>query len=405
MRYLDCQHDSHTVLHKNNSVVRELGVSLSLGVMAWNEERAIVPMLQSLFEQTLFGELTKRNLQAEIICIANGCTDRTPTVAAEEFARQMQQHPFRKNFNCRVANIPERGKLNAWNKYIHSISSPTAQFLFLMDADILLHKPETLWRMFEALSENATANVAVGTPRKHLAFRPNLSWRERLSLQASQITGSASAQLCAQLYCIRSAVARNIYLPKDLGACEDGFIKQIVCTDFLTRSSSPERLCLVPEAEHTFEAYTSPAAILKNQKRQIIGQTVVHLLVDDYLKALPLSERQNLAMTIREKDREDPGWLKRLISQHLQKKRFFWRLYPGLVAHRLKTLSKLPAAKRLKCLPAAAAGSVAAFVGCWMAYRTLKAGSTDYWPRAEREGLNQNESKTHRILGIQTNQL
>jgi len=393
------------VLHKNNSAVTEIGVSLSLGIMAWNEERAIVPMLHSLFEQTLFGELAKRNLQCEIVCIANGCTDRTPAVAAEEFDRQMQEHPFRKNINCRVANIPERGKLNAWNKYVHSISSPTAQFLFLMDADILLHQREALWRMFEALSKNKTANVAVGTPRKHLAFRPNLSWRERLSLQASQITGSASAQLCAQLYCIRSEIARNIYLPKDLGACEDGFIKQIVCTDFLTRSSTPERICLVEQAEHTFEAYTSPAAILKNQKRQIIGQTVVHLLVDDYLRALPLSDRQHLAATVKGKDQNDPDWLKRLIRQHLQKTRRFWKLYPGLLAHRLKTLSKLPAAKRLKCLPAAAAGALAAFAGCWMAYRTLKAGSTDYWPRAQREGLNQTENKPHQILGIQTNQL
>jgi len=379
----------------------QLEVAISIGIMAWNEERAIVPMLRSLFAQTLFAELARHSLNCEIVCIANGCTDRTPEVATEVFDRQMREHPFRKYFNCRVANLPERGKLNAWNKFVHSISSPAAQFLLFMDADILLHKPDTLWKLVEALRKNVSANITVGIPRKDLSFKAKLSWRERLSLQASQITSSASAQLCAQLYCIRASVARNIYLPKDLGACEDGFIKQVVCTDFLTNPASAERICRVIGAEHTFEAYTSPAAIVKNQKRQIIGQTVVHLLVDDYLKSLPLTERQNLAVTVREKDGNDPLWLKTLIRHHLQKTRFFWRLYPGLIAHRFKTLSKLPSGELLKCLPAALAGSIASFVACWMAYRTLKAGSTDYWPRALREGLSQNER--HHVLGVQTN--
>ena len=52
------------------------------------------------------------------------------------------------------------------------------------------------------------------------------------------MTGSASAQLCGQLYCIRAEVARNIYLPKDLCACDDGFIKALVCTDFLTQAAA-----------------------------------------------------------------------------------------------------------------------------------------------------------------------
>ena len=44
-------------------------------------------------------------------------------------------------------------------------------------------------------------------------------------------------------------------------------------------------------ASHIFEAYTSPADILQNQKRQMIGQTVVHILVDKYLKSLPAADR------------------------------------------------------------------------------------------------------------------
>jgi len=376
---------------------------LSIGVIAWNEERALIPLLKSLFGQTLFSELAKRNWSCEILCIANGCSDCTATVASKAFEHQKREHPYRNQFSCRVTDLPERGKLNAWNQFVHSISAPEAKFLLLMDADIILHDPGTLWNLLEALLENPSAKIAVGTPRKDIFFKPKRSWRERMSLQASEITGSATAQLCAQLYCIRSEIARNIYLPKDLGACEDGFIKQVVCTDFLTGPAAPERIHLAKKAEHTFEAYTSPAAIFKNHKRQMIGQTVVHILVDDYIRGLPLAERLGLGNTLREKDRNDPLWLKRLIHQHLRKKRYFWRIYPGLMAHRFKTLSKLSLSKRLKCLPAATAGSFVAFVACWMAYRALKAGSTHYWPRAERAGLDTIETDRQNILGVQTN--
>jgi hypothetical protein len=370
---------------------------VSIGVMAWNEEKSIGRMLDSLFGQSIFAELARRNLACEVVCVANGCTDRTTAVAAQSFEQQLQEHPHRNWLSCRVSDLRERGKLNAWNQFVHSISARGARFLIMTDADILLHHKETLWNMLSTLERDARANVAVDQPRKDISFRPRRSWRERLSFSASEITRSASAQLCAQLYCIRAEIARNIYLPKDLAACEDGFIKHVVCTDCLTHPVMPERIRLAEGAEHTFEAYTSPVAIFKNQKRQIIGQTMVHILVDDYLRGLPAPQRLRLAATLREKDHADPLWLKRLICEHLDKTRFFWRLYPGLVTHRLKSLAQLRPVERLKCLPAALAGSAVALAACWMAYRTLRAGSTDYWPRAERGNLvNEPEAATVR---------
>src|SRR4029077_14790990 len=126
------------------------------------------------------------------------------------------------------------------------------------------------------------------------------------------------------LYCIRSEIARNIYLPRDLGACEDGFIKALVCTDFLSRPVLADRIRVAEGAEHTFEAYTSPAAIFRNQKRQMIGQTVVHILMDQYLPTLSPQERLTMAEFLRNKDRDDPIWLKRLISSHLRQIRYWW---------------------------------------------------------------------------------
>jgi hypothetical protein len=212
------------------------------------------------------------------------------------------------------------------------------------------------------------------------------------------MTRSAPAQLCGQLYCIRAEIARNIYLPKDLGCCEDGFIKALVCTDFLTHQVWQWRILAVDNAEHTFEAYTSPAAIFKNQKRQMIGQTIVHILVDQYLKNLPLTQRMRLADTLRDQDQRDPDWLKRLVAGHIKQTRRFWQLYPGLLSHRFKRLASMNLFKKIACLPAAVAGSGAALISSLLAFKFLKAGSTNYWPRAERAGFKQIELDHQRAV-------
>ena len=210
---------------------------------------------------------------------------------------------------------------------------------------------------------------------------------------------SAQAQLCGQLYCIRAEVARNIYLPKNLGSCEDGFIKTLVCTDFLTQPVAPERMRAAEEAEHTFEAYTSPAAVFKNQKRQIIGQTILHLLVDNHLKALPAAEKARLGEALKERETSDPSWLKRLIAAHVERTRFFWQLYPGLLGVRFKRWAKLKPMKRAVCFPSAIAGFFLALSASWAACQTLKQGSIDYWP-GKSAGPKAAEPETPRVWAM-----
>ena len=364
-------------------------IYLSLGIFAWNEERAIGATLASLFQQTLFEELSRRNLRCEVVCVTNGCTDRTASIARGEFATQRQTHPYAPSFATRVVEIAQRGKVNAWNRFVHEVSAPGAQHLVMMDADILIHRRETIWNMVVTLERDQQAAVAVDRPCKDILFKQRRSWRDWFSLAVSQITLFSAAQLCAQLYCMRASIARGIYLPKDLPACEDGLIKTLVCTDNLSHGVQPERLALAKEAEHTFEAYTTPGAILRNQKRQVIGQTVIHLLVDQYLKALPLRQRQRLAETLRDNDARDPDWLKRLMSDHLQSVRWFWQLYPGLLSYRFRRLRQLSLAKKVLCFPAACASAGATLVASFSAYRALKSGLIDYWPKAERLGLQE----------------
>ena len=133
----------------------------------------------------------------------------------------------------------------------------------------------------------------------------------------------------------------------------------------------------------TFEAYTSPKAILRNQKRQMMGQTIVHVLVDQYLRRLPGPARARMAETLKALEAAEPGWLKRLISEHLRRTRYFWRLYPGLLGHRLRRLANQRGVHRLTCLPAALAAVSVALVSSALAHRALRRGCTDYWPRSK----------------------
>jgi hypothetical protein len=358
---------------------------VAIGIVARNEESGIGATLRSLFAQTVFSEFNRRGKKCEIFCLANGCTDRTVEVAEVVFDAQKRRHPDRYAINARVVELPERGKINAWNQFVHALSAREARFLFLMDSDIIIHRQETLWNMLRALEEDAEAHIAVDRPCKNILFKPRKTIWDRLSLAASRLTSSAEAQLCGQLYCIRAEIARNIYLPKDLAACEDGFIKTLVCTDFLTQPSTTRRIRLAEGAEHTFEPYVSPAAIVKNQKRQIMGQTIVHVVVDGYLRTCPRSKRERLAETLQEKDRTDPSWLKRLIQQHLRQTRFWWRLYPGLCGVGFQRLTRLELRERLTCFPAALAGSSLALLSGLLAFGALKSGCTDYWPQPRRE--------------------
>jgi glycosyltransferase involved in cell wall biosynthesis len=378
-------------------------VYLSLAIFAWNEEEVIAATLESLFRQSLFNELCERGLECEIICVVNGCSDRTPGIAREVFEREMTTHPDRAGFRCRVADLPERGKLNAWNQFVHGLSASEAGFLVMMDADIKFQGRDTLSNMLAVLEEDPEAHVAVDQPLKEFHGPGRWGWRRKLSQGASRMTQASPAQLCAQLYCIRSAVARNIYLPKDLAACEDGFIKAMVCTDCLTRPLNPARIRLAEGAAHSFEAYTSPGEVLKNQKRQIIGQTIVHILVDQYLATMPLRRRVNLCETLRNKEQNDPAWLKRLIDAHLGRMKHFWNLYPGLLTYRLRRLARMSKGKRLACLPAAAVGFGLTLISSFMAYRFLKRGSTDYWPKAKREKLPP-ATRTPSAFALKTNQ-
>lgn len=356
---------------------------VSIGIIAWNEAEGIGRTLQSLFQQSLFEKLNQQGVRCEIVCLANGCTDQTPAVAAKFFEIQSRRHPLHESFHGCALDLKEKGKANAWNHFVHRVSATEARFLILMDADILLNSVDTLWNLVVALEENKEASISTDRPCKSIAFKQHKTLLDRLSLMASQMTHAGEAQLCGQLYCIRSHVARQIFLPRHLGSCDDGFIKTTVCTDFFTQPSNPRRIVIAKDSSHTFDAYTSIPGILKNQKRQMIGQTIVHVLVDKYMPKLEPAERTALAATLQKEECADPFWLKKLIAEHARRTRHFWQIYPGIVGFRFKRLAKLKGPRKVLLLPMAICGFLVSMFSCFQAYMTLRQGGMEYWPHAK----------------------
>jgi hypothetical protein len=200
------------------------------------------------------------------------------------------------------------------------------------------------------------------------------------------MTGTIAGRLNGMMYCLRSEIARNIYLPRDLGATDDGFFKTLICTDFLRAPLDPTKVVSVREATHLYEPYLSLRDVINNQKRQMIGQTTLHV-VFTHLQGLSEAERGSLGATMREHEARDPDWMKKLIARHMAEIRWFWRLFPGLLGFRWRRLMQLPLRRRITHLPAACAGFFITLVASWQAARFLRGGIEFYWPKTSRQAI------------------
>lgn len=368
------------------SSASEYPIALSIGILAWNEEASIGPMLESLFAQSIFARLAARGLRCEVICLANGCTDRTVPVTREIFEQQERTHPDRAGLSAWVADIPEPGRNNAWNRFIHELSAAEARFLCVMDADIIFNRPDTLELVLSTLEQDPHLGGASDWPVKDIAFKRRKTMRDRISLATSDMTGNIAGRLNGMLYCLRTEIARNLYLPRDVVANDDGFFKAAICTDFFRAPSDPTKVVSVRQATHLYEPYLAIPDLINNQKRQMIGQTTVYVIVE-YLKTLSHEDKTYFAETLRRFEQQDPDWLKRLIENHMKGVKHFWQLFPDLLTFRWKRLAQERGLRRITHFPAALAGFCLTLVSSWHAARFLRKGVSTYWPKTQRQTI------------------
>ncbi len=347
---------------------------ISIGILAYNEAKTIGKMLNSLWQQQLLQEIAS-NLEIEIIIVPNGCSDNTAQVAQDK----LYNLPNKANISWQICEIKQPSKSNAWNFYVHQLSNPKADYLFLMDADIQLLESQTLDSMLQTLATSEKAWVSVDKPIKDVYVKKQKSLRERLSilvsnLSRSEVKSGNAAWLCGQLYCAKAPLLRKIWLPTSLPT-QDAFLYNMIVTDCLTTSKVPERIILAPNASHLFEAYTSISRLLRHEKWLIIGNTINQLLC----KELSSQNQQGSAVLIKQQNQQDPSWLNKVIQNSILD-RNWWLIPRYILLRRLHSLCYKTLVQRITLFPLACAATIIDFLLSFQANLELhQQQNIGYW--------------------------
>ena len=298
-------------------------MKIIVGMLAWNEENSIAATLASLAGQSLLGLVDGSHLEMEIIVVPNGCSDRTPSVAATALSALHKKFPA---VVCRVESLAEGGKSNAWNTLIHQLSPDDADYFILLDADIELLTPSTIESLWRTLETNQHAIIATDLPVKHLSQAKHISLAGRVLLAAGGMTRATPGQLTGQLYAARASWLRRVWIPRGL-IVEDGFLKQILCTNGFSEPPDNSRIALAPNASHLFECYTKFRDIWNHQVRQAAGHTL-YTYFTAYLKA-EVPERPVFDSLLR-KSRDEPEWFQDAIQRQIAQRGWWVMDLPSL---------------------------------------------------------------------------
>jgi glycosyltransferase involved in cell wall biosynthesis len=345
-------------------------MQISIGILAWNEERSIGKTIESVLSQSLFIRPRLAITSIELICVPNGCSDNTADVArraASEFAPH--DTPF--HLECRVCDVDVPGKGNAWNEFIHRFADQQADVVIMLDADVELLGSETLENMVEALVTNTHAHVATPARVKHIASKPRKSLYDRISLGASEIGQSRPAMLAGCLYCARANVLRRIWLPAGLVG-EDAFLCAMLVTDLFTHHTDHERVVRAPNAAVRFESYTKLRDVFYNLRRRAITRGI-NAMMYTYLWENVGKVAPDAGSLIKQRNDDDPDWFRKLVRQNV-KNGSWWIMPKGVLGVRLMSLGNLRWSRRLALLPTALIASAADLIVHVSANRAIREG-------------------------------
>jgi glycosyltransferase involved in cell wall biosynthesis len=317
---------------------------ISIGILAWNEAEGIAGTIESLWRQTLLSRFHDRVHSVEIVCVPNGCRDSTASVAAAALAAGAEKCPL-PYVSWRVREVAEAGKSNAWNRFVHDFCDQAADYVILIDADIRFDSEHALQRLVERLDAAPDAVAATGRPIKHLAFKREKTLFDRASLLVSSLNESKAVRLAGCLYCVRGTTIREMWLPTGL-LVEDSVVKSMLLTDLFRKPVDPTRIVMVPDAGAIFEAYGSVMALLRHERRIVVGVAMNAILFDFLWKHAGARGAGHL---IRERSVEDPDWFRKLLRRRIG--RGSWVVPPEILVRRFALLRRQSIGKKLLKLP------------------------------------------------------
>jgi glycosyltransferase involved in cell wall biosynthesis len=354
-------------------LVKDKRVKISIGILAHNEQEVIADTIRSLLEQSVFeaeqlGSFVVDSL--EVICVPNGCTDRTEEVAASIFAEARQSGKVR----YVVKSSAKAGKARAWNFYVHELSRDEVDFLILMDADIRFASSNVLELLIERLVSNQVALVSTDQALKATKLKASYSISDRASLAASQQAIDENA-ITGQLYCARASELRRIWMPLDLPV-EDGFLAAMIVTNGFTVESRSGVISKVVEATHYFDVHEDVFGFLRHEQRIVVGSVINSWI---FSKLWVEGRFGHVGQFIKQQNEVNPSWVEDLISHELAT-RGYWVVPKGFVLKRLRGLHGQSVKKFVKRLPIAIAATPLQILACISANRRLRqSGASRFW--------------------------
>jgi glycosyltransferase involved in cell wall biosynthesis len=329
-------------------------LKLSVGVVAWNEESSITVALESILKQSIFRSTKGLDCETELIVIANGCTDRTVEVTEEFFKKAQLEFPDGGPVRLRLEVVPEAGFANAWNLLAHTYSRPDADYIYFVNADIVIDQNDAFEQMLRRLQRDYAMRVISPVGNKHIEAAKCKSLCDRLNLAVTRFTEkNQTAQVRGHCFCACAPAMRAVWLPKYFPGAVDGCFKRMIVSDMASAEDNPARIGLALNASYTFEAYRTFRDIYFRRVRLFVGQTFIEVLMRHLKIMRDEQPKVNLTAYLRARDETDSSWLHRLVQLNIHVNGLFETMPSPWFRFRFWNNPKISRFRKLGMLPIA----------------------------------------------------
>jgi glycosyltransferase involved in cell wall biosynthesis len=375
---------------------------VGFGILAWNEASSIGATLQSLTEQSVARPGATGIERLQFAVVVNGSTDGTADRAREEIAAIQVAGSVGAQVVFEVHELQMANRQAAWNHFVHEAALPAADYLGMMDADIVLASPQTLAALIAGLESQPRTMLAGARAIKDVSLAPRRGWRAMVSATAVKLEHRARKPCIAGgLYLARADFLKRIWAP--YGLCsDDAMFTFLAWTNFLTEPIDPNRIAQCgDEAGFVFEAYEKFKDLWRQHRRREIGRMMRHLVATEF--DANRARYPDAASMMAERFAENPHWLIELARSRVKQKG--WRAMAWR-PDRITQLAYQPIPKAVVLSPVAFAFAGWSLLTSFAAYRTLKTQPISaVWkkdgnqrlvsPRTVGKGVAANEPRYH----------
>lgn len=350
---------------------------ITIGVLAYNEEKNIDRTIWSLFQQSVFRRTTDILTHWQVVVVPNGCTDATASLATQALEIATADVEVT-SVDFVVEPIGRPGKSNAWNELVHRIASPSTDVFVLIDADIEFGHPDTLLNCIQRLLQDRHARAVVDLPLKDFTRKSKLSMLERFSARTSKVNFTQAPGISGQFYCARAESLRSVWMPVGLSV-EDGFLAAMLITNGFREPPDPTRIVRADNASHYFEGLTGLRDIVQHEVRIVVGTVLNCHLCWDTLWFLTPKTGHGAGPLLKALNEEQPDWYATMMT-NMVANRGRWAIPRGWVYQRFLRTREDRLFDRLRGLPRRLVILFFDVLVHWLANRQLRSSRVvGYW--------------------------